>query len=198
MKITSIQQQQKQTNRYSIFVDGTYRLSLSDLGLLESGIRVGQELDEKSIANLAKKAEIDSFYSRVLNYIAIRPRSKWEVEIYLKRKKYPSDISQKILQKLIDKKLIDDKKFAQSWINNRRLLKPVSKRRLISELRAKRVSNDQISEALNMDETSEPEVLKQLIQQKRKITRYRDDKKLMQYLARQGFNYEDIRQALDS
>jgi regulatory protein len=31
----------------------------------------------------------------------------------------------------------------------------------------------------------------------KKRSRYPDDKKLMQYLARQGFSYDDIKKALD-
>jgi SOS response regulatory protein OraA/RecX len=62
------------------------------------------------------------------------------------------------------------------------------------ELRAKRISDDIISQILSEDETDERETLKTLIAKKR--SRYPDDQKLMQYLARQGFEYDEIKAAM--
>ncbi|MBI3624310.1 hypothetical protein HY218_01620, partial [Candidatus Saccharibacteria bacterium] len=44
MKITSIRQQTKRADRYSIFVDGKYAFSLSEGELITSGVHTGQEL----------------------------------------------------------------------------------------------------------------------------------------------------------
>ena len=44
---------------------------------------------------------------------------------------------------------------------------------------------------------NELEVLKELIERKRKQTKYKDDLKLMQYLTRQGFSYDHIKTALN-
>jgi SOS response regulatory protein OraA/RecX len=37
-----------------------------------------------------------------------------------------------------------------------------------------------------------------VIERKRRQTKYQDDTKLMQYLARQGFGYDDIKSALQN
>ena len=93
--------------------------------------------------------------------------------------------------------MLDDASFARSWVANRRLLRPTSKRKLQQELRAKRVPSAIIEEVLGEDETDENDVLKALIAKKRAMTKYKnDDLKLMQYLARQGFGYSDIKNAL--
>jgi SOS response regulatory protein OraA/RecX len=66
------------------------------------------------------------------------------------------------------------------------------------ELRQKRVEEELIQRALEDDEADDQEVIKDLIVKKRLQPRYQYDQKLIAYLARQGFNYNDIRQALDS
>jgi regulatory protein len=95
--------------------------------------------------------------------------------------------------------LLNDLAFARSWIANRRLLKPTSARKLRLELKQKQVAEEIIQEAMAEDETDEQEVLQQLIAKKRNQTKYNHDNlKLMQYLARQGFNYDAIKSALDN
>lgn len=196
MKITAIKQQVKNTQRYSIFVDGKYSFSLSELALINSELKLGQELTKTELAKLKEESDFDKAYNRVLNLLARRVRSEWEVRDYLKRKKYNAEMTEKILNKLSDRRLINDLAFAQAWVENRRLLKSTSKRRLIQELRQKRVSDEIIDEVMETDETDELEVLKELVAKKRQQTRYKDDLKLMQYLSRQGFNYDDIKRAL--
>jgi regulatory protein len=102
------------------------------------------------------------------------------------------------MQKLVRLGLVDDEKFAEAWVRNRRLLKPVSNRRLTQELRQKHVADEIIGRTLAEDETDEQTVLGELIARKRRQTKYQDDLKLMQYLARQGFAYEDIKSSLTS
>ncbi len=79
---------------------------------------------------------------------------------------------------------------------SRRLLKPMSRRKLLQELRAKRVPDDVAERALDEDVGDERQVLTDLVARKRKQSRYQDDQKLMQYLAGQGFNYGDIKDVL--
>lgn len=197
MKITAIKQQVKRTDRYSIFVDGKYGFSLSDTALLDSKLVNGQELTAAQIKRFKQVSEDDKLYNNALAYATLRPRSSWEMEQYLRRKKCSPALEKKTLDKLNAIGLIDDDSFARSWVANRRLLKPISKRKLLQELRAKRVPDDAVKRALDEDEADERAILTELITRKRKQTRYRDDQKLMQYLAGQGFNYGDIKAALE-
>jgi regulatory protein len=196
MKITAIKQQLAQQGRYSVYVAGKYSFSLSDTALLESKLVNGQEVDEAQIRVFKQLSADDKVYSQALRYAVMRPRSIWEMESYLNRKKIDSLLSQNILSKLSNNRLLDDETFARAWVANRRLLKPVSRRRLIQELRQKRVADETIGQVLAEDDTDERTTLRLLITRKRKQSKYQDDLKLMQYLARQGFNYDDIKTAL--
>lgn len=198
MKITSIKQQVKRADRYSIFVDGKYEFSLSDTALLESKLANGQELSKGQVREYKQLSADDKVYNNVLRFLAIRPRSRWEIEFYLERKKASPALAESILNKLSNVGLIDDEKFAQAFVNDRRLLRPASRRKLVNELRKKRVAGDIIEEAVGTDQEEEKTALQAIIESKRRQAKYRDDLKLMQYLARQGFNYGDIKAALQS
>lgn len=179
--------------RYSIFVDEKYAFSLSDTALLDTKLYVGQDLTEQELKEYKELSADDKIYGLVLRYLATRPRSKWEIETYLARKHSPPPLQEKILNKLSINNLIDDKAFAESWVASRRLLKPISTRRLQLELKQKRISEEIIQQVLADDETDEKTVLKELITRKRKQSKYQDNEKLIAYLSRQGFNYGDIK-----
>lgn len=195
MKISDIKQQVKRQGRYSIYVDEKYSFSLSEGELMQSGIRIGQDYTKEELEELKQVAVLDKAHMRALDYLARRPRSEWEVRDYLKRKDYDSPTVDTILNKLSD--YIDDTKFAESWIASRRLLKPTSLRRLKLELLQKHVSKEIIDAVLEADEADDQEALKHTIAKKRTQSRYQDQEKLIAYLLRQGYNYHDVKQALE-
>jgi regulatory protein len=196
MKITDIKQQVKRQGRYSIYVDEKYSFSLSEGELLDIGIRIGQEYTAEEFEELKKKALLDKAFMRAYDQLSRRARSEWELRDYLKRKEYEPEVIDAIIEVLVEKGHIDDAKFAESWVRNRRLLKPMSKMRLRQELRQKRVADEVIFIALEEDEGSETDILKDLVNRKRQQTRYQDDIKLKQYLLRQGFRYDEIQTAM--
>ncbi len=197
MKITAIKAQVKQAGRYSIFVDEKYAFSLSDTALLGSKLVSGQELTGREVDDYKKLSDDDKVFQRVLNFIALRPRSKWEVQSYLERKKVPPALVEIILNKLNKMGYIDDAKFAESYVHDRRLLRPTSRRKMSLELKKKRVLEEVIRQAVGSEDEPEQSALQALIARKRCQSRYQDDKKLMQYLAGQGFGYGDIKSALE-
>ena len=196
MKITAIKAQVKQAGRYSLFVDDKYSFSLSDMALLEAKITVGQEVTEQDIKAYKQLSDDDKLYNRTLGYIAMRPRSRWEIQFYLERKKAPTPLIEQILNKLSIANLIDDRKFAESYVHDRRLLRPTSRRKMTMELKKKRVPEEIIREAIGHEDEDEKSALTEMVERKRRQTKYQDDAKLMQYLAGQGFGYSDIKSAL--
>jgi regulatory protein len=196
MKITNIKQQERLKSRYSVYVDEEYAFSLSAEAILSEQLRGGQELDEQQLEAYKKLSIDDKAVGLTLAYVVRRLRSEWELHDYFRRKSYDQALAEQILEKLRNYGFVDDTKFAKAWVNDRRLMKPVSKRRLQQDLRAKRISDEIISSVLSEDETDDRTTLRELIIRKRRQTKYQDNLKLMQYLARQGFSYDDIKQEL--
>lgn len=196
MKITDIKQQVRRQERYSVYVDDKYVFSLSESALLDQKIRIGLEVSTEQLQSYKDASKFDKAYNLVLGYVARRPRSEWELRDYFRRKEIDPEAGEAILTRLKDFGYVNDEAFARSWVENRRLLKPISRRRLTQELRQKHVPDDVIRVVLEEDETSDKDTLRQLVARKRKQSRYQDDTKLMQYLARQGYGYDDIKSAL--
>jgi regulatory protein len=196
MKITSIKPQVKRAGRYSIFIDERYSLSLSANALLDSRLHVGQELDQEQVKQLKQASVDDKLYENVLRYLAIRPRTTWEITAYLQKKGASPALQDELLNKLSNANLLDDKKFAEAFVNDRRLLRPTSRRKITQQLRQKRVSDEIIQAVVGNEAEDEQSALQAIIERKRRQAKYKDDLKLMQYLAGQGFNYGDIKAAL--
>jgi len=207
MIITAITAQVRDNNRVNISVDGKYRFSLNIFQLGETGIRVGKEYEAAELEALEQESQFGKLYSRALEYCLMRPHSAKEVRDYLYRKTRPtltktgeirpgvsSEITGRVFDRLVEKTYIDDSKFTRYWIDNRSLKKGVSQRKMIAELRSKGVNQSIIDEQLQSSDRTDSEEIQKIIAKKR--ARYPDDQKLIAYLARQGFSYDDIKGAL--
>lgn len=106
-----------------------------------------------------------------------------------------------VISKLVSSGIVDDRNFARFFVENRNRVKGTSEKKLRLELRAKGISEEIISEVLSADEFGEKirddrvEIVK-IIEKKRR--RGFDDMKLKQYLLRQGFSYDLIREMLEA
>jgi regulatory protein len=198
MRITAIAVQQKNTDRYSIFVDEEYAFSLSSLELLESKLKKDQELSSEEIKKFKELSEIGKFYGRTLDLIARRPRSTQEIRTYLKGKKLSTEDIEQIIIKLESRGYLNDVDFARRWVESRNQVKPTSKRILAQELKQKGVASETIDDVTSEGQVDDLGALKRVIETKQKQSRYQDKSKLMQYLARKGFNYSDIKKVLES
>ena len=196
MKITAIKAQVKNQERVSIYIDGTYNFSLDQGQLLSARLYVGRELTDEELAQLKDESAFGKALGRALDYIMRRPRSMKEVHDYAWRKQWEPMMRDRVIARLTEKGYIDDAKFADVWVRHRALGKPISERKLRMELKQKGVAEDIINAALEKDEEfDEQEALKRLIEKKR--SRYPDEQKLIAYLMRQGYRYDDIRSALE-
>ncbi len=159
------------------------------------GLHKDQEIEPKELEKLKKNSQIGKAYDRTIRLISMRPRSQWEIEDYLKRKGYDEDVTRSVLAKLAKLELVDDTKFAQQWVQWRLNSSNRSRRQLYAELLQKRIDRELIEEVLaELDPETELAQIRALIE--RKARQYPDRQKLMAFLARKGFSYDLIKQAL--
>lgn len=208
MKITAIGIQARDKNRVNISVDGKYKFSLDVFQLGDLGIKVGNEYTDEELTALETESQFGKVYARALEYCLMRSHSAKEVRDYLYRKTRPlrtkagelrpgvsPEVTTRVFDRLLEKDYINDTRFARYWIENRSLTKGASKRKLKAELRSKGVEQSTIEQLLSETERSDENELQKVIAKKR--SKYPDDQKLMAYLARLGFSYDDIKSALE-
>jgi regulatory protein len=203
--------QAKNPDRVNISVDGKYRLSLDFYQLADLGVRVGVEYDEQALRELETASQFGKLYGRALEYCLMRPHSAREVRDYLYRKTLPrryksrtgeikeaegvaKHIAEDTFNRLVERGYVNDENFARFWVENRNQTKGTSLRKLRAELRAKGVDSSIIESAMSGGERDDKTELEKIIAKKQ--ARYPDQQKLMQYLSRQGFGYDDIKNAL--
>ena len=209
MKVTNIAIQTRDKNRVNVSVDGKYRFSLDIFQLGDLGIKIGAEYTDQELTDLEQESQFGKVYARALEYCLMRPHSAKEVRDYLYRKTRPTrtktgemrpgvstDVTTRAYNRLVEKNYINDENFARYWVENRSLAKGASKRKLTAELRMKGVEQTIIEHFLSESDRTDDNELEKVIAKKR--SKYPDDQKLMAYLARQGFSYDDIKQSLSN
>ena len=207
MKITAITSQVKDPNRVNIIVDGQYRFSLDVFQVGELGVRLGKDYTEAELLGLETESTFGKLYAKALQYCMMRLHSAKEIRDYLWRKTrdvktkdgvvrkgVSAEVTERVFGRLEEKGYINDEVFARHWIEQRHLTKGASKRKLMSELRGKGVDIGLIEQLLHSSSRNDEDELRKMIEKKR--GRYSDEQKLIQYLARQGFSFDDIKQAL--
>jgi len=190
MLITDIKQQKKRPGRFSIFVDGKYSFSMSLEDLQNHGLRLQSELSDSQIVKYKKISKDSLWLNKAYEKCLRRPHSVKEIEDYLSRNKVDDDLVSSIISKCLDKKLLNDEDFAQRWHDHRKK-SGKSNRYIYSELLKKGVDKQIVESVVkNKDDSA----LVYMINKKK--SRYSDEKKLINYLQGQGFNYYDILEKL--
>lgn len=196
MKITSIKQQVKNPERASLFVDGKYSFSLSLNELVAEKLKINQEIDDTELKRLKKLSADGKLKGRALEWVMNRPRSLRELRDYLYRKKAEPEQITGITEEFEGRGYISDHKFAE-WLIDMRTRGGKSGRAIQNELMKKGVNREIIAETVPKDSEQERQLLRELIEKKRRLSRYKNDEmKLKQYLLRQGFSYDDIKAVL--
>lgn len=210
-KVTGISAQAKNADRVNISIDGSYRFSLDLFQVSELGIKIGNEYSEEQLLEIENESQFGKLYARALEYCLLRPHSAREMRDYLWRKtrvtKYKSrdgklkeragvsqELTKRVFERLQEKGYIDDQRFATFWVEHRNQTKGSSLRKLTNELRAKGVPSSIINDVVQSSDRNDQDELRKVIA--KKAARYPDRQKLLQYLVRQGFRYDDIKNAI--
>lgn len=214
LKITELRPAVRDPQRINVFVDGKFACSLDVAQVVELGVKVGQILTAERLAELKQASEFGKVYQRALEWALARPRSVRETQDYLRQRqmrrkqlnrrreqeeKRPlAEISETttrlVVERLMERGYVDDRKFAEFMVESRQGRKGVSERKLRLELQRKGVSAELIEQVLATRPHDERAEIQRIIQKKGR--RY-DTPKLISYLVRQGFDYETVRSVVE-
>jgi regulatory protein len=198
--ITKIKRIHGKRSLYSVYLDGSAAIELSDWTIGKFGLRTGDDLDEKTIDTL-KTAESETRAKNIaINYISYRPRSSKEVIVHLGKKGFESGCVENITRHLQSIKMIDDDKFAHAFIRDCLKRKPMGRALLRQQLLIKGISSsmaDKVLMELVSPQSQQASALRaakrkiQLTQHlKTKIDSEKRKKRILDFLLRRGFSYE--------
>lgn len=145
-----------------------------------------------------------STYDRALTLLEHRARSVAELRRKLIEKGAPKGETDEVIGRLLDQKLLDDADFARQFARTKITGPGASRIRILQELRRKGVASDVAQRAL--DELGEEEgvdasaSIHRVAEKKWKTLAKLDDftrrRRLYAFLARRGFNPDEIRAAM--
>lgn len=213
--ITRLSPGVRDPNRVNVFLDGRFAFSLDVTQVIDLNVKRGQKVSPERLAELKKASEFGKLYQRTLEWAITRPHSVREARDYLRRRqikrrqlnrqrareeKKPlpeleDDLVQLVIERLIKKQYLNDKKFAEFYVENRYVRRGISQKRLRMELHNKGVSDEVATAALAKIPRDEDEEILKVIAKKRK--KY-SDFQLVGYLTRQGFNFQKAKDAVEN
>lgn len=200
--ITALKSQQK-PDRFNLFLDGEFVLGVSGQVCLNHNLRVGQEISAELLAQLIQEEELTQNLERAYRFLSYRPRSRFELENYFKKKKVSPKVIDLILTKLEEGNLVNDQTFAAWWVDQRCQFRPKGAVILRQELVRKGVAREIIDEILEQLESrlSSSNALEDLTRKAAKRYQHLDHlqqrQRLWAFLTRRGLSGKQIRPLID-
>lgn len=201
-KITKIEAQ-KRKGRFNIYIDGKYALPMSEEVLIKFRVFKGMEVDKDLIEKFKHADDLSKLHSKALNYLAHNLRTEYEVRTKLAEISEDPDAIDRVIDQLIDQRLVNDAKYAESYVRTVVREEKNGPDWIRRHLKEKRVASDAIEAAID-HEFPEDEVLRIGVEvAKKQLKVHHQDaakmaiNKTKNLLIRRGFPYGDLDQIMD-
>jgi len=197
MRITALEQQAHNQERFSVYIDGIFSLGISAELMLKMELHVNQELSAADLEQLKDAEARQQAVERAINYLSFRPRSEAEVRRYLHKKETPPEIIEAVVERLSNLDYLNDRAFATFWVENREQFNPRGAQALRNELRMKGVEREIVDEMV--DDENDEELALRAARKKALLllqapdmdyTKFRS--RLGGFLQRRGFSYSVV------
>jgi len=151
------------------------------------------------------KEDITFLLNKAYFFLKFRPRTEKEVYDYLlkkiKKTHYSTNDIKKVIEKLKEMNLLNDKKFIEDYVSFRLKNNPKSQRVLIYELRKKGLGEDLINDYFSYNQVNEEELAFLLLKKRwpRLLKHNKKDrlKKAFDFLLRRGFDFSTARKTVE-
>ena len=189
-RITALTLQKRNRQRVNIYLDGEFAFGLASI--LAAWMQVGQTLSDEKIAQLKAEDEREVAYQRAIKFMNYRPRTESEIRQNLQKHAVSDNVLNDVIQRLQRAGLLDDRYFADAWVENRIDLHPRSRRALAFELKQHGVDQQVIEQSLAQVDDDQIAYLAAVRQShKLKALDWQNFRqKMYGFLARRGFDYE--------
>jgi len=195
MKITKIKKQKRRKNRYNLYVDGEFFEGVDENTVVKLNLYKGKVVEKGDLERIRKVEIEEKLHDKVLRLISRFPKTEKELKDYILKKGYSKEISQKEINRLKEYDLIDDDNYVENYVKSNR---KYSIRMLKNKLYKKGVPGKIIEKHLSVEDIQKKElkILKKLAKKKFKrvdtLGEKEQKEKVFAYLARKGFNFDDI------
>ena len=172
-----------------VFVDYRYAFTVSLLDA--AAFSIGQDLEVDLVKRMKTKHDLRSAYICAIRFLGHRQRSRREMVHYLtSRRRFGGDTVNATINRLSDEGYLDDKEFAQAFIDSRIRSRPRSCALLRQELSQKGIDDDVIVKVLEgiEDEHLAWRSIEKKLNQWGKLDPATFKKRMISFLQRRGFS----------
>ena len=192
--VTALLPQPRRKDRVNLFLDSAFAFPLHKKLAQEAGLFIGQELAEADIRALEHQATLRFALDIAYRFLALRPRTEAEIRTRLRRGRVAAELTERVVARLKEQRLLDDVAFAHQWAEHRAASSPRSRSLVRHELQLKGIGQELAQEAVL--ELDDEEAAYQA--GARRVTRLKVQdhqefrKRLWDFLRRRGFGYNVI------
>jgi regulatory protein len=202
--ITAITPHVRKPGRFAVHIDGRFDFTLSLEAIERLRLGLGTVVDDRTAHAVEREAAVLATFDRALDMLASRARSSAELRRLLVRKGEPADQVNVVIERLLASGLLDDALFARQFTRSKALGAGLSRRRLQQELARKGVprdvSDDAIDEVLAEEHIDDSTSIERVARKKlRTLSRFdiaTKRRRLYAFLARRGYDVDDISRVL--
>ncbi|MEW5871381.1 MAG: RecX family transcriptional regulator [Chloroflexota bacterium] len=191
--MTALTVQKHNPQRVNVSLDGEFAFGLARI--VAAWLEIGQELSDEKIAQLQAEDGREVAYQRALKLLNYRIRSEAEIRKNLKDHDVAEENIEHVIERLKRSGLLDDRAFAQTWVENRSGMRPRSRRALAYELSQRGIDSQVIEQSL--EGVNEDALAYQAAQKRSRKLQSADwndfRTKMYRFLAQRGFQYDTIR-----
>jgi regulatory protein len=204
--ITKITAQQKNKERYNIFIDDgkgeKYAFSVHENVLISQQLQKGKEIDELDIEEIGFADDVSKSFQHAIVFLSYRMRSSQEIIQHLKEKDYVEPVIQETVHKLKKLNYIDDEAFAIAYIKTNARISLKGPNVLKQELIQKGVSGSVIENVLSNYSVEEQlefatKVAEKTVKKTKSSSSKIQDQKITEVLLRKGFTRDIITMILN-
>ncbi len=193
MKIEKIKK--LSNNKYKLVFINNDSLTLYEDVILDNSILFKKDIDDNLLNKIIEDNKFYEVYNKTLKYVLTKMRSTYEIEKYLEKYEISLADKEKIVNKLKNINLLNDKMYAEAYISDKINLSNDGPLKIKNELLCKKVDESIIeSELEKYDKEIFIEKIKKLISKKKntKYSNYVFKQKLNLYLINLGYESSDI------
>lgn len=193
MIITSIKPGNK--NNILIYADNKFLISIPREVFLKSNVKVGMHIEHQEVNKLLNEKNTFEAKKKALNLLSYRAHTKKELFEKVKRRLGETS-AQEATKKMEEIGLLNDEEYALNYARYLSKAKLYAVKRIKYELKSKGIDKEIISKVLEDSEIDEDASINKIISKKH-IENEKDKKRLIAYLLRLGYNWEQINFVLE-
>ena len=197
-KIIEIKPQIRNPQRKTIIFDDGSVFGISEDVFISRNFTIGSEISDDSFNNLVNEELKVKVYNSGLRLLGYRMRSCAEIKQRLMEKKYPINIIEEVIDKLLKIGYLNDTEFANAFARDKVRSKKLGPMALRLEFIPHKIESDILEKAINVVYKQYPisDLIKQLLDKKKiqfgtKLDQ-KTKKRIHDLLGRKGFNWDEI------